>query len=279
MNEANITFIGAGNIATALIMGLIATDYPADKLIVSNPTSKKLQLLHKKLGVHITQNNVEAAENADIIIFAVKPHTMPAVCRELKNSIEKNTPLLISVASGVTTQQIESWLNSRPAVVHAIPNTPLTVRAGATGLFANTHTTEAQREQAEMLFRSAGVAVWVDEEDHIELVLAVSGSGPAYYFLFMEAMQEAAQAMGLSHDMARLLTSQTVLGAARMAMETDQDVMQLRQSITSPNGTTAAAIRVFETGNIRKVMADAMQAAYNRSKEMSAEIDEQNRSA
>lgn len=273
MNKVTIAFIGAGNMASALIVSLIATGYPADKLYVSNPSLEKLQILQGKFGVHVTQSNTEAAQSADVIVFAVKPQTMLLVCGELKDIIADKKPLLISVVTGVSTTKMEAWLGDEPAIVRAMPNTPAAVSAGATGLFSNAHTRDEQKDLAEMLFRSAGVAVWLDSEDQIDLVIAVSGSGPAYCFLFMEAMQKAAQSMGLSDDVARLLTSQTMLGAVRMVMETEQDIMQLRESVTSPHGTTEAAISIFESGNIRQLIADAMQAACDRSKEIAAEID------
>lgn len=273
MKNTNIAFIGAGNMARALVVGLISTGYPAKNIYVSNPSSEKLHFLQEKFGINVSQSNREMAEKADVIVFAVKPLTTPTVCNELKDIIAERKPLLISVITGVSVAKIEEWVDGKPSVVHAMPNTPAAVSAGATGLFANAHTTDEEKDLAEMLFRSVGVAVWLEDENQIDLVIALSGSGPAYYFLFMEAMQEAAQSMGLSHDVARLLTSQTVLGAARMAMETEGGVLQLRESVTSPNGTTEAAINVFEAGNIRRIIADAMQAACNRSKALAAELE------
>lgn len=273
MNETKIALIGVGNMGRALIVSLIAAGYSADKLYISNPSPEKLQLLKEKFGVHTTQNNADAAQQADLIVFAVKPQTMPIVCKELKDIIAKNKPLVVSIAASISTTLMETWLGNKPAIVRAMPNTPAAVNAGATGLFANAYAQGEQKDMAEMLFRSMGVAVWLDNEDQIDLVTAISGSGPAYYFLFMEAMQQAAESMGLSGDTARLLTSQTALGAVRMAMETPQNIMQLRESVTSPNGTTEAAIKVFEAGNIRKLVATAMQAACDRSKEIAAEIE------
>ncbi len=274
MENTNITFIGAGNIGRALMVGLISTGTSAEKITVSNPSTEKLQWLQEHLNVQTTQDNIDAVKNADIVVLAVKPSVMPVVCKELKAVITERSPLIISVASGITTQMIEAWFGANPAIVRAMPNTPAAVSAGATGLYANDFATEEQKELAESLFRAVGISVWLDKEALIDSVIAVSGSGPAYCFLFMEAMQQAAQSMGLDENVARLLTSQTVLGAARMAMETEQNVMQLRESVTSPNGTTEAAINVFEAGNIRQLIVDAMQAARNRSEEMAAENSE-----
>lgn len=272
MDDANIAFIGAGNIGRALVVGLIATGVSPDRIFVSNPSTEKLQWLQQHLKVQTTQNNAEAAAKADVIVLAVKPANIALVCAELKDIITEQSPLIVSVATGVLTQTIESYLGHQAAIVRAMPNTPAAVSAGATGLYANTHTTEEQKELAEMLFRAVGVSVWLEDEALLDSVTAVSGSGPAYCFLFMEAMQQAAESMGLTPDVARLLVSQTVLGAARMVMETDQNVVQLRASVTAPNGATEAAIHVFEANNIRQLIADAMQAACDRSKAMELEI-------
>ena len=273
MDNVKIAFIGAGNMGRALIVGLITTGFSAQQITVSNPSPEKLQWLSDHLKVQTTTDNAAAIKDADVVLMAVKPHVLAEVCNELKPLIAKRSPLIISVASGVSSEKIEAWLGGKPSIVRAMPNTPAAVSAGATGLFANAFASEAQKELAEMLFRAVGISVWLDEEKLIDSVIAVSGSGPAYCFLFMEAMQEAARSMGLDDEVARLLTSQTILGAARMVMETDQNVMQLRESVTSPHGTTQAAIDVFEAGNLRQLIADAMKAACDRSKEMASEID------
>ena len=275
MSQPNITFIGGGNMTAALVVGLVAADFPAANITVSNPSIEKLQALKDRFDINITQDNVEAASGADIIVFAVKPNITPVVCKELKAVISENNPLLVSVVTGVSIKKMEEWVGGEPAIVRTMPNTPAAVLAGATGLFPNAYTSAEQKEQVEMLFRSAGIAVWLDSEDQIDLVIALSGSGPAYYFLFMEAMQEAGVKMGLTPEAAELLTSQTALGAARMVMESGSNVVQLRESVTSPKGTTEAAIHVFESGQLRETTAKAMQAAFDRAKVLAAELEKE----
>ena len=272
METKNITFIGAGNMARALMVGLLSMGYAPDKLTASNPRIEELQAFQQQFGIHLLEDNCEAASNADIVVLAVKPKVLPQVCEELKETLIKNKSLVISIAAGIPAPTLSEWLDPSLAIVRAMPNTPVAVSAGATGLFANDQVSEEQKNMAEALFRAVGVTVWADAEKEMDLITAVSGSGPAYYFLVMEAMQEAAQRMGLREESARLLSLQTVLGAARMAMESQHDVSELRRSVTSPNGTTEAAIRVFENGNIKQLFGDAMEAAFQRAQELAEEI-------
>jgi pyrroline-5-carboxylate reductase len=271
MKTNNITFIGAGNMSRALVAGLVAMGYAKEKITVSNPSQQKLDFFQQQFGVQVTSDNATAIAQADIVVFAVKPGVVPTVCQELKADLMARRPLIISMASGVTTDSFATWLDGSLALVRAMPNTPAAVGAGATGLFANAQTSEAACSQAEALFRSVGVTVWVNQEIEIDMVTAISGSGPAYYFLVIEAMQEAAVKMGLSQEAARLLSLQTVLGAAKMAMETQVDVRELRRSVTSPNGTTEAAIAVLEQGHLKSLFEDAMQAAFQRAQQLAGD--------
>lgn len=275
METKNVTFIGAGNMARALIVGLISMGYSPEKLTASNPSIEELGSFQQQFGIHLMEDNCEAIQNADIVVLAVKPGILPEVCRELKDLLIQRKPLVISIAAGVTTRLLSRWLDPSLSIVRAMPNTPVAVSAGATGLFANVKTTDDQKNRVEALFRAVGVTVWVDSEKEMDLITAVSGSGPAYYFLVMEAMQDAAHRMGLEIKSARLLSLQTVLGAARMAMESQRDISELRHSVTSPNGTTEAAIRVFESGNIKQLFDDAIQAAFQRAQELAQEIEKE----
>ena len=271
----NITFVGAGNMARALIVGLIAIGYPPEKLIASNPDIEKLKSFQEQFGIYLLNDNCEAIKEADIVVLAVKPNVLPKVCEEIKAVVLQKKPLVISIAAGVPMQALSRWLDPTISIVRAMPNTPAAVSAGATGLFANDKTTDKQKDEAEALFRAVGVTVWAGVEKQMDLITAVSGSGPAYYFLVMEAMQEAAHRMGLSEESARLLSLQTVLGAARMAMESQHDVSQLRRSVTSPDGTTEAAIRVFENGNIKDLFEKAVRAAFQRAQELVQQIEKE----
>ncbi len=273
MTNPTIAFIGGGNMTRSIVTGLLANGYDADRIWVGNRTPEKLNFFRDNGGVHVTQDNREAAQRADIVVFAVKPQQIETVCKELSDIILAKHPLIISVALGVNTILITRWLGGHLAVVRAMPNTPASVRAGATGLFANENVSEKQKNQAESILRAVGLVVWLKQEEHVDLVAALSGSGPAYIFLVMEVLQEAAENKGLPRESIRLLTAQTVLGAARMALEADEDVVQLRRLVTSPGGSTERAIDILEKGRIRQLFSDALQAAIDRAKELAEQLD------
>ena len=273
MTVKSITFIGAGNMARALIVGLISMDYPPEKITASNPRLEELESFQRQFGIHLLTDNCAAINGADVVVLAVKPNVLPIVSEEIREALLQTRPLVISILAGTSIKALSQWLAPRLSIVRAMPNTPVAVSAGATGLFANEHTTSEQKNEAEAFFRAVGVTVWVDSEKEMDLITAVSGSGPAYYFLVMEAIQEAAHQMGLAEETARLLSLQTVLGAARMAMESQHDVSALRRSVTSPHGTTEAAIRTFEKGHIRQLCKDAVQAAFERAQVLTQETE------
>lgn len=265
---ARISFIGAGNMAVSLVSGLIDDGYPPEKICVSCPTSEKLATLHARFGIRTTTSNVEAVNGAEVVVMAVKPHVLQTVAEELSAALLNQPVLVISVAAGVKLAKIEKWLNGGAAIVRCMPNTPALVRTGATALFASPMVDEAQKEVAESIMRSVGVTVWLDDEGLLDTVTALSGSGPAYFFMVIEAMQHAATQQGLSPKEAKLLTLQTALGAARMALESDLDASQLREQVTSKGGTTEAAIQVFEQGDLLALFSKAMDAAKHRAAEL-----------
>ncbi len=273
--NAKICFIGAGNMTISLIGGLIASGYPKESLTATDPTKEQRDLVTQLLGIYCYENNNEAISEADIVIFAVKPQQLKIVCNDAKNSIQKHSPLVISIAAGIRTKDIDRWLGGNIAVVRTMPNTPALIQSGATGLFANQQVNELQKDNAEHILRAAGLTVWVKNDSDLDIVTALSGSGPAYYFLFMEAMQNTATEMGLDENTARLLTLQTAFGAAKMALESSDDLMVLRQKVTSPNGTTEKAIATFEAQNLRETVKYAMQAAKIRAEELAKELGEQ----
>lgn len=273
MINATIAVIGGGNMGASLLGGLIANQYPRDKLWVTDADAEKLQTLKNNFQINTTNSNAEAIKNADVVILAVKPQILAHVTHEIASQIQKTKPLVISIAAGVNASSIQKWLGNDIAIVRCMPNTPALISCGATALFANAFVTQEQHELAESILRAVGIIVWVDDEKQMDTVTALSGSGPAYFFLMMEAMQDAAQELGLSAETTRLLAQQTALGAARMALESDVDVVELRKRVTSPGGTTEQALRVLEEHKIRDIFKKALTAAKNRSEELAKMID------
>lgn len=273
--NATICFIGAGNMALSLMGGLIASGYEKSNIIATDPTQAQRDSVTQRLGIKCYADNNQAIEMADIVVFAVKPQQLQNVCKEVAQTLQQKPLLTISVAAGIRTTDMDKWLGGNTAIVRTMPNTPALIQSGATGLFANPAVSEDQKNQAEHILRAAGLAIWVDTEADLDTVTALSGSGPAYYFLFMEAMQTTALEMGLSEKTAQLLSVQTAFGAAKMALESADDVVTLRQKVTSPNGTTEKAIQTFEAEGLRQTVALAMQAAKTRAEELAIELGEQ----
>jgi len=268
VKKSTIAFIGAGNMGRSLISGLISDGYDPKKIWASNPSVEKLNNLKQQFGIQITQENVEAAKQADILVFCVKPQILPTVLKEVSETVKEQKVLVISIAAGVREIAIQNSLGGEIPIVRCMPNTPAMLGSGATGLYANRFVSDAQRSLAESIMRAVGITVWLEQEADLDIVTALSGSGPAYLFLVMEAMQEAGEKMGLSKDKAHLLTIQTVLGAAQMAMQSEFDVSTLREQVTSPGGTTESALKILEEGNIRELFSKALQAAQKRSTEL-----------
>lgn len=268
MSIQKIAFVGAGNMAAALIGGLIADGTPPEHILASDPSDERLTTLAGS-GIRVLASNTEAATAADVLVLAVKPQMLKAVCQELSPVVQERRPLVISIAAGVRTGELAGWLGGDVALIRTMPNTPAMIQCGATVLFAGPGVSAAQRDAAEHVLRAVGLTRWVEDESLMDAVTALSGSGPAYYFLFMEAMEKAAVELGLPPDSARLLTLQTALGAARMAMESSDDLAALRRKVTSPGGTTERAIQTFEDGGLRALVKQALTAARDRSDELS----------
>lgn len=268
MHQGRIAFIGGGNMARSLIGGLIGGGADARSICVSDVDSDRLATLTEAFNVRAATHNGEATQGADLIILTVKPQVLKVVAQELAPAVQRRRPLVISVAAGVRVADLSAWLGGQVALVRAMPNTPALVRSGATALYATPQASEAQRAWAESVMRAAGVTVWLDDEALMDAVTALSGSGPAYFFLVMEAMEQAGVELGLERDTARLLTLQTALGAAKMALESADDPQTLRRRVTSPGGTTEQAIAVLEQADTRGIFARALQAANSRSREL-----------
>jgi pyrroline-5-carboxylate reductase len=268
-----IAFIGGGNMATALIAGMIRHGAQPGGIAVAEPRAEALQELSREYGVATYTNNLDAAEGAAILVLAVKPQMMADVCRALRPVVQKYRPVIISIAAGIRIAQIERWLDGALPVVRCMPNTPAMIGAGATALFANGRVSAPQRAEAQHVLDAAGLTVWVPEEDQLDTVTALSGSGPAYFFLMVEALENAAFSQGLSRETARALAAQTALGAGRMLIESGESAATLRQRVTSPNGTTQAALDSFRNDHFNAIVARAVDAARRRGFELSEDME------
>lgn len=271
MNNGKIVFIGGGNMARSLIGGLVADGLSADNIHVMDTQKSVLQTLKQTFAVQVYDDLASAVASADVIVLAVKPQQMQDVVKSLATVWPANA-LLISIAAGIRLADLGRWLQKDAAIVRAMPNTPSLVQAGATALFANNHVSEQQREQAEAILRAVGLALWLDNETKMDAVTALSGSGPAYFFLVMEAMENAAIELGLPQETARLLCLETAFGAAKMALESDVPAATLRQQVTSPGGTTERAIHELEDGGLHGLFENALVAAALRARELGDQL-------
>jgi pyrroline-5-carboxylate reductase len=267
-----IAFIGAGNMGSSLIGGLIRNGHSPQSIIATDANKEKLDELVSKFGIRTTTDNVEAASAADAIIFAIKPQIFKEVATPLAQAVTTKKPLIISIAAGIRIEHMQKWLGDNAAVVRCMPNTPALIGIGATALYANKHVSKDQHKLADDIMRAVGIAVWVQEESLLDTVTALSGSGPAYFFLVMEAMQEGAESLGLDKETARLLIQQTALGAASMAIENDISLAQLRKNVTSPGGTTEKGVSVLEKNKLKDIFKQTLIAAKQRSEELAGEI-------
>jgi len=256
--------------ANGLIRGLISNGTRSENIWASDLDDNKLHTLKQECGIK-TGSNSDIVNNANVIVLAVKPQVMMDVCCALAADLGDSEVLLLSIAAGITTAHLESWFGKSAAIVRCMPNTPALVGMGASGLFANTKVTNKQKLLAQEIISAVGFVTWVDADSDIDIVTAVSGSGPAYFFLFMEAMQATAKEMGLSEDLARELINHTAAGAAALAHHSEDDIATLRRNVTSPGGTTEKAILQFEDGDLRGLVAKALKAARNRSIELAEE--------
>ncbi|WP_346796382.1 pyrroline-5-carboxylate reductase [Halomonas sp. Bachu 37] len=268
----NITFIGAGNMTGAIIGGLIDSGVSPAAITATSPSESMLAPVKTRYGITTHTDNQEAISGADIVVLAVKPQIMRDVCKELRDSIQRERPLVISIAAGLDADTIDGWLGGGLAVVRCMPNTPSLVGYGASGLFANAAVSEQQRQDATQLMQAVGIVEWVEEEALLDAVTAVSGSAPAYFFLMFEAMEEAGTRLGLPADTARRLAIQTAMGAARMAAQSESDPATLKKNVMSPGGTTERAIEHMESAHLRDIIEDAMQACAARAQEMAKEL-------
>jgi pyrroline-5-carboxylate reductase len=270
MTTPRIAFIGAGNMAASLIGGLRAQGIDASAIRASDRGAEQRSKISAEYGIATFEANAEAIQGADVIVLSVKPQVMKDVCLDLAVHIGEQQ-LVVSIAAGISCASLENWLGPR-AIVRCMPNTPALLRQGVSGLFANPRVSAAQKAQAEQVLSAVGLALWLEEEAQLDAVTAVSGSGPAYFFLLIEAMTAAGEQLGLPRATAAQLSIQTALGAARMASESDVDAAELRRRVTSPNGTTEAAIKTFQAGGFEALVQQALHAAANRSAELAEQL-------
>ncbi|WP_305909318.1 pyrroline-5-carboxylate reductase [Methylomarinum sp. Ch1-1] len=275
MKTKAIGFIGGGNMAASLITGLIESGHSPKQIWVSDINEELLQSLAAKLKINVTINNETVINESDVVVMAVKPQVLRQVASQVADAVQRNKVLLVSIAAGISQQSLSQWLGQQVPIVRCMPNTPALVLSGATALHANVKVNDEQKDLAENILRAVGLTLWVEQESELDAVTAVSGSGPAYYFLLMEAMEKAAQELGLSEGTARLLVQQTALGAAKIALESEESPAQLRARVTSPGGTTQQAIETFQQGEFVQLVSKAMHAARDRSVKMSKELGEQ----
>ncbi|MEO6968093.1 MAG: pyrroline-5-carboxylate reductase [Rhodanobacteraceae bacterium] len=268
-----IAFIGGGNMARSLIGALIQHGADATTIAVAEPRADARDELAREFGVRAYPDNADAISGAACVVLAVKPQAMRGVCAGLAESLRQSRPLLISIAAGIRIEQLQHWLGAHLAIVRCMPNIPALIGAGATGLCANARVGAMQRALAERVLGAAGVVRWIDDEAQMDTVTALSASGPAYFFLLVEAMEDAAVDLGLPRETARALAAQTCFGAGRMLAEGDETAAQLRTRVTSPQGTTQAALDVFAADGFRALVERAMAAAARRGGELSAALD------
>ena len=270
VNKPKLAFIGGGNMAASLVGGLLEKGFCSKNVTVSDPLKKNLNQLSQRFGVNTTSDNSVAVRNADLVVLSIKPQIMQSVCKALVASL-KNMPPIISIAAGIPLESLERWLGKDTPIIRCMPNTPALVQTGAAGLFANSNVNQKQRDLAQEIFNAVGICCWLEKEDDIDLVTAVSGSGPAYFFLFMETMEKVAIDLGLSQEISRKLILQTALGAAKMATESDNNPAELREQVTSPHGTTEKAVDTFIQKDILGLFEKAIGNAVKRAKEMAKE--------
>ena len=263
-----IAFIGAGNMARAIIIGLVNSGVAAKNIIVANPSTEKRQTLANEFGVLETSDNTKATDFADIIVLSVKPHLIDGVCQQLTNALDISTKLFISIAAGRTIEQIQNALACKASVVRVMPNTPSQLGLGMSGLFASKEVNNEDKAAADKLMCAVGKVIWLETEDKINDIIAIAGSAPAYFFLFMEAMEKHAQTLGFDEKESRMLVQQTALGAAQMVEHNHVPISTLRENVTSKGGATFAALEQFRHDNLETLVKDAMNAAIERAKEM-----------
>lgn len=270
----HIGIIGGGNMAQALVGGLIADGTRPADLSVSDPVAAQRHLVSGRFGVRAEADNSVVAAESEVLVLAVKPQNMKEVACGMRRAVQTRRPLIITIAAGIHIESVQRWLGGGLDVVRAMPNSPCLIRSGITALHAGPSVSNAQRVHAERIMGATGSVTWVEHEDLMDAVTALSGSGPAYFFLLMEMMEQTARQLGLPEHVARTLTLNTGLGAARMALESGEDLSKLRHMVTSPGGTTAAALAIFSNAGLEEIFRAALTAARDRGREIARDFGE-----
>lgn len=266
--QRRLAFIGGGNMATSLIGGLLNAGWEPGQITVAEPDESRRRTLAERFSVAVTGDNATAVSGSDTVVLAVKPQVLADACAEIAPVLPDEPPLVISVAAGVRLDSLRGWFGRPAPLVRAMPNTPALVGAGISALFAGEDVDGPGRAEAERILRAAGEVAWVAKEAQMDVVTAVSGSGPAYFFLILEALEEAAVAEGLDRETARTLARETASGAAALARDAGEAPAVLRARVTSPGGTTARGLAALESGGLRPTLAEAVAEAANRSREL-----------
>lgn len=267
---SRIAFVGGGNMAAAIIGGLLHKGVSPEQITVADPAEAAVQNLRALNITQVVKAGREAVVGADIIILAVKPQVMQVVATNLKGAI-KDGAIILSIAAGIPAEAYQAMLGDGVAIIRCMPNTPALVGHGATGLYALPGVTDAQRAEADIVMSAVGMTIWVDSETQLDAVTALSGSGPAYFFAFIEAMVKSAEALGLDHEISYQLALQTALGAAQLAHQQRIPIDVLRQNVTSPGGTTERALKSFEDDELGAIVNRAMHACFDRAQELAKE--------
>lgn len=272
-NKMNISFIGGGNMARAIIGGLKNNDFDMSAITVIDPDVKKCEQLIAEFNVQVSDSYVEnnnINKRSHVIVLAVKPQQMREVCEQLSKKI--SSQLIISIAAGIRTTDISRWLGNYPSVVRVMPNTPAQIQAGVSALFAMPNVNQLQQDRASTILGAVGTTLWLDDEAKMDAVTAISGSGPAYVFYLIEALQDAAINLGMTAEESSMLAVQTFAGASLLASQSSADIKTLRAQVTSKGGTTEQGILALETANIKKIILVAAQAAADKSKSLGDDL-------
>lgn len=265
MSNYKVGFIGGGNMARALAGGLASSGYPPSNLLIADPSPERRAILEHDLpGVTITGSNDEVGRTADCLVLAVKPQLMREVCEGLADAAQEKRPLIISVAAGTHSRDIDDWLGAELAVVRVMPNQPAMLLEGASGLYANELTTNEQRDRATEIISAVGSVVHVHDEESIDSVTAISGTGPAYFYFLIDMLIQSAEEFGLDSQAAHKLVMDTAKGSAALAAVSGETMTAMIEHVRSPGGTTAAAFEVFDDENVREIFAKAIAAARDR---------------
>ena len=271
--KQTIGFIGGGNMASSLIGGLINGGVVTpDNIFVFEPGAEKAQALKAQFGINIASSNEQLVETSSVVVIAVKPQVLKTVLSPLSSAFKAASPLIVSIAAGIPANSIEQWLDGQFSIVRVMPNTPALVGQGASGLYANAHVSTEQRDAASTLMNAVGDSAWVEKEQDIDSITALSGSGPAYFMLFIKSLIDAATKAGLDADTAKKLAVKTAIGSAELINSSDSDLTTLIDNVTSPGGTTEQALLSFNNAGLSSTVEDAFNAAKIRSEQLAKEL-------